>query len=216
MTASIPGFQRGRPDPRIGPSLFIAIPLPPVATDQVSGLVRSVRREPDRSEDAGRDPRDVRWVRMGALHLTLRFLGPTPRDRIAELVAIIDRVAAGSAPFAVRLSGTGAFPSHERPRTLWLGVTGGVDEIASLATAISAELTAAGWPVDDRPFRAHLTLARSAGVRAGPAVAQALGQAAADHDFAAGFTADRIVLFESRTGQGAARYEPLHEARLLA
>jgi len=95
-------------------------------------------------------------------------------------------------------------------------VTGGVDEIASLAAAISAELTAAGWPVDDRPFRAHLTLARSDGVRAGPAVAQALGQAAADLDFAAGFTADRIVLFESRTGQGAARYEPLHEARLLA
>lgn len=215
MTTPLPGFQRGRPDPRIGPSLFIAIPLPPAATDQVSALVRSVRREPDRSEDAGRDPRDVRWVRMGALHLTLRFLGPTPRDRIAEIVAVVERVAARAAPFAVRLSGTGAFPSHERPRTLWLGVTGGVDEIGALATAISAELTAAGWPLDDRPFRAHLTLARSDGVRAGPAVAQALEEAAAESDFAAGFMADRIVLFESRTGQGAARYESVHEAPLL-
>lgn len=215
MTDAPLPFRRGRPDPRIGPSLFIAIPLPSTAIAQVSELVRGVRREPDRTDDAGRDPRDVRWVRMGALHVTLRFLGPTPAQRIAEIAGILERVAGVSHRFTVRLSGTGAFPSPERPRTLWLGVTNGLAELAALAGEISMELAGAGWPVDDRPFRAHLTLARSDGVRAGPAVAHALQQAAAAGPFAADFAADRLVLFESRTGDGAARYESLHEARLL-
>ena len=214
MTGALAAFRRGRPDPRIGPSLFIAVPLPDTATDEVTALVRSVRREPDRPDDAGRDPNDVRWVRMGALHLTVRFLGPTPLDRIPLIVGILERVAEATETFAVRLSGTGAFPSSDRPRTLWLGVAGGLVELASLAGAISEQLTAAGWPLDDRPFRAHLTLARSDGVRAGSAVAHALQHAAADRGFSAEFVADRIVLFESRTGHGAARYERLHEALL--
>lgn len=216
MTAAPSAFRRGRPDPRIGPSLFIAIPLPSAASDEVTALVRDVRREPDRSDDAGRDPRDVRWVRMGALHLTLRFLGPTPPERIPQISEILDRVAETTAPFVVRLSGTGAFPTPDRPRTLWLGVSVGLDELAAIASSLSNALTAAGWPLEDRPFRAHLTLARSDGVRAGPAVAHALDVAAAERGFAPEFTADRVVLFESRTGHGAAHYEPLHEVRLHA
>ncbi len=206
---------RGRPDPRIGPSLFIAIPLPDAASAQVADLVAAVRRDPERPDDGPRDPGDVRWVRMTGLHLTVRFLGPTPRDRIPAIEGALDAVASAWAPFAIRLAGTGAFPTADRPRALWLGVTDGAAALGSLAGAVSAALAADGWPVDDRPFRAHLTLARSDGVRSGPAVVHALAAIAQDRGFAADLMADRLVLFESRTGQGAAaRYEPLHEAIL--
>jgi 2'-5' RNA ligase len=68
-----------------------------------------------------------------------------------------------------------------------------------------------GWPRDERPYRAHLTLARSDGVRAGPAVARHLIEAA--EAIRAPFRAESLVLFESITGGGPARYEPVHETR---
>jgi len=212
--SAYPGSSRGRPDPRIGPSLFIAVPLPEATRAAVAELVRGVRREPDRADDAARDPQDVRWVRMDGLHLTLRFLGPTPSERIPTLIEIVDALAAEWGRFPVSLAGTGAFPSEGRPRTLWLGVDDGVAALDALVAALGSALTAAGWAHDDRPFRAHLTLARSDGVRAAPAVAHALAEAAAAARFAAPFRADRIILFESRTGGGPARYEPLHVALL--
>ena len=69
-----------------------------------------------------------------------------------------------------------------------------------------------GWPAETRPFRAHLTLARADGVPAGAAIGARLEAAAAGLDVA--FELDRIGLFESLTGGGPARYEPLELAVL--
>ena len=67
--------------------------------------------------------------------------------------------------------------------------------------------THAGWAFDPKPFRPHLTLARSDGVPAGAAIGGRLIEAAADLDVR--FRAERIGLFESLTGGGPARYEPV-------
>ena len=66
---------------------------------------------------------------------------------------------------------------------------------------------AAGWPPDDRPFRAHLTLARSDGVAVGPLVAGRLAAAMAERRVQA--TVEHVGLFESVTGGGPARYVPV-------
>ena len=68
-------------------------------------------------------------------------------------------------------------------------------------------LVAAGWPPETRPFKAHLTLARSDGVPAGRAIAQSLIDEAAELRIASRI--DRIGLYESLTGGGPARYEPV-------
>jgi 2'-5' RNA ligase len=95
---------------------------------------------------------------------------------------------------------------------MWLGVTRGTEELARLAAAVDRELVAAGWPASERPFRAHLTVARSDGIPAGADVARRLAEAAADLDQPS--AADRVVLFESITGRGPARYEALETAAL--
>ena len=166
----------------------------------------------DRARDAP-DERDVRWVRMDGLHLTLRFLGPTPEGDVPTVAEAVRRAASTLDPFEVRIHGGGSFPNPRRPRTLWLAVTHGTDELSSLAQAVNRELVAAGWPSDDRPFRAHLTVARSDGVPAGADVARRLTAAAEGVDLSS--TADRLVLFESITGGGPARYEPLESTPLL-
>ena len=68
-------------------------------------------------------------------------------------------------------------------------------------------MIANGWEFEMKPFRAHLTLARSDGVPAGAAIGAHLREVAAD--IRIGFRADRIGLFESLTGGRPARYEPL-------
>jgi 2'-5' RNA ligase len=187
--------------------LFVAVPLAEEVNSVVRRLVDDVRRD----EPPGRG---VRWVRLDGLHVTLRFLGPTSTDRIEPIAAAVRRTAIGSEPFATAVAGAGAFPSSGRPRTLWLGIDDTGDAMAGLARRLDDELQGLGWERQDRPFRPHLTLARADGVRAGPASAAALRAAAEGLRLES--PVDRIVLFESLTGGGPARYVPLHEERLGA
>ncbi len=189
------------------------MPLPQVARDEIVALVERVRASVAGvdAESAGA-AREVRWVRLDGVHLTLRFLGPTPDERIPAIEGAIRRAVQGVPPFAVRIGGGGAFPHAGRPRVLWLGVTAGAEQMAALAAVLEDGLVAAGWERDERPFKAHLTLARSDGVRAGPETARALIRAG--EEFVADWTADRLVLFESHTGRGPASYEPLIEVPL--
>ena len=188
-----PGRRRWGPDPAAkGRRLFIAVPLPDAAVQAVASIVDEVR-----AMDLPAGARDVRWVRLDGLHLTIRFLGPTPDDRVASL----------DGPIELELAGSGTFPSGRRPRVLWIGVEGATDALARLAAAIETALTASGWEPSERAFRAHLTLARSDGIAVADRVASRLAAGMADRRIEAPI--DRIGLFESITGGGPARYLPV-------
>lgn len=193
--------------------LFIAVPLGDAAREAVARLMGGLGAPPD----GGRDPDPaappaarLRWVRSANLHLTLRFLGATPAASIPELQAAVDRTARDSAPFEARLYGAGAFPSPARPRALFLQVREGATQLMALGDRLATALAEGGWPPAERPFAAHLTLARSDGVPGASAAVQALVEASASLD--AAWTVDRIVLFESMLGGGPARYLPLRSA----
>jgi RNA 2',3'-cyclic 3'-phosphodiesterase len=190
-----------------GRRIFIAAPIPADASRVVSELVEGVR-----AVAVPGGGRDVRWVRLDGLHLTLRFLGPTLEDRVGLAREAVVEAAVGQAPIAVTLGGAGTFPSGGRPRALWLGVRDGVEALTDLAASVDRSLVDRGWPPETRPFRAHLTLARADGVPAGAAIGARLAAAAAGLHLA--FELDRIGLFESLTGGGPARYEPLDLAVL--
>jgi 2'-5' RNA ligase len=181
--------------------------LPPETSSEVAALVERIR-----AEGVPGGGRDVRWVRLDGLHLTLRFLGPTTDDRLERAIAAVHAAAAGQAQFDVSIGGAGMFPPVGRPRALWLGLRTGDDGLAGLAFAVDRALTDAGWVLDTKPWRAHLTLARSDGVPAGAAIGARLVEAAADLDLR--FRAERVGLFESLTGGGPAHYEPLAMAEL--
>jgi 2'-5' RNA ligase len=179
------------------PRLFVAVPLRREATTAVADVVERIRA----GEPEGRG---VRWVRLDGLHLTLRFLGPTPEDRVPVLAEAVADVARAGEPFPITIRGAGSFPPTGRPRTIWLDIRDGVENLERLATRLDDRLADAGWERERRPFRAHLTLARADGVRAGPATVAALTAAAAD--LAIESPIDRLILFETITGSGRARY----------
>ena len=190
-----------------GRRLFVAVPIPDAAEARIAAVVEQVR-----SAGVPDGGRDVRWVRLDSLHITLRFLGPTADDRIGSTAEATLAAAAGASPFEIAIGGAGAFPNAARPRALWLDIRAGAEELAGLAAAVDARLRDAGWLLDDKPLRAHLTLARADGVRAGSAIGARLVAAAADLDVR--FRADRIGLFESVVGGGPARYDAVAVAAL--
>jgi 2'-5' RNA ligase len=109
----------------------------------------------------GEPPRLV-WVAAQGLHLTLRFLGELPDERVPAIVAAI-REPLPVPPFSVTWHGLGAFPSPRHPRAIWVGVTDGAHELGRLEREISRRVGGL-LPGEDsteaKPFHPHLTLAR--------------------------------------------------------
>jgi 2'-5' RNA ligase len=205
--------DRGRFEGEAGRAIFIAAPLSDDAKAAISELVARVQaRAPGTRPGARAGERAVRWVRLDGLHLTLRYLGRVPTSEWASLAAATRTAATVVGPFDVELSGAGAFPDPRRPRTLWLAASRGADALAALNQVVDDAVERAGLGRDPRPFRAHLTLARSDGVAGGAETVRVLLEEA--RGLAVRWRVSELVLFESVTGGGPARYVPLEIAPL--
>ncbi len=107
-------------------------------------------------------PRDVRWVEIENLHLTLKFLGDTPRSRLPEIQAALQAACAGHTPFEISFEGRGCFPNLRRPRVIWVAVRDQGQALARLQADVEKHVAALGWPTEERGFSPHLTLGRVA------------------------------------------------------
>lgn len=110
---------------------------------------------------------DLKVVDPENLHLTLKFLGDTPTARVPDVRAAMEEATAGEAPITLTFEGVGSFGPRDAPRVVWVGVEGG-DALARVAKRLDDALAARGVSEKERrPFRAHLTLARSRTPRGG-------------------------------------------------
>ena len=197
-------FERPAPEDPTRPRLFFAVPLPDSVREAIRPVCDAVQAA------VGDGHARIRWVRIESLHLTLRFLGPTPLDATPALAEATRVAAASSRPFEVTIAGAGAFPDRGRPRTLWLGLRAGADGLAHLATVLDRALPTGHG--EARQFTPHLTIARTDGLRLAGDAARALAEAAGGREWS--FLANRIVLFRSHLGQGPAWYEPIVDVPL--
>jgi 2'-5' RNA ligase len=181
---------------------FLALELAPALRRAAAEVVDVLRRRP------GGD--GVRWVREEALHVTLRFLGPTDPARTPELARRVGAELREMAPLALRLGRPGAFPSPRRPRVIVLQVEPEAP-LAALARAVERGVQAAGFEPERRPFRAHLTLGRAK--RGAPDL-----RGVTVPDTAVADTPDvtEVVLFRSELRPSGARYVPLERIPLGA
>ncbi|MBV8996538.1 MAG: RNA 2',3'-cyclic phosphodiesterase [Pseudonocardiales bacterium] len=101
----------------------------------------------------------LRWTRPEQWHLTLVFLGEVGDEVVDELTRRLHRAATRHPPLALSLGGGGRF-GH---RVLWTGVQGDRDKLRKLAGSAAAAARRSRLPVEDRPYRPHLTLARASG-----------------------------------------------------
>lgn len=105
-------------------------------------------------------PEKVKWVEPKNFHLTVKFLGPTPAEKMPEIREALRRAAGTVAPFAMSLEGVGGFPSLEKPRVIWIGVKEGTEALAALAKKVDEAVWPLGFPLEDRDFSPHATIGR--------------------------------------------------------
>ena len=101
-----------------------------------------------------------RWTPPARWHLTLLFLGGVPAASGAALTAALGAAVAPTPAMTLRLAGGGRFGSRRRPQVAWAGVEGDVEPLVALAGRLAQAARALRLPVEDRPFRPHLTLGR--------------------------------------------------------
>ena len=131
---------------------FIAIELPSGITKELEAAQRKLSQ---RLPEGG-----VRWVKSNSIHLTLHFLSNVAQDRLADIYEGLDQVAAESTPFSLNLAALGCFPSSRRPRVIWLGLGGEIDQLGVVQNKVSRMLLPLGWEKEGRNFHPHLTLGR--------------------------------------------------------
>jgi RNA 2',3'-cyclic 3'-phosphodiesterase len=149
----------------------------------------------------------LKWSPVYNLHVTLKFIGEWPEDKLPQLETALRSVSPRE-PIPAGVKGLGWFPNPHHPRVFWVGVEGG-DTLAALVKDIDAVLGPLGIPGEDRPFNAHLTLARIKE----PAPLQALRNAIAQLESVdyGSFLVDRFYLYRSQPGSAGSIYTKLSE-----
>lgn len=135
------------------------------------------------------------------LHLTLAFIGETDRADAAKRA--LDAVKA--APFDFRISGIGWF--ERRGEYLYWAGTQDVPPLLALRRKVCAALAAQGFDIEDRKFKAHVTLGRRVIVPDGFDAGCVRAPDAA-------VRVDRIGLMQSERVDGRLKYTRIYEKPL--
>ena len=134
--------------------LFVALTPPGEAIEALRAITAALR-----SLGPGERAPRLRWTRPEQWHVTLVFLGEVGDDLVGELTRRLSRAAARHPPLSLSLGEGGRF-GH---RVLWTRVQGDREGLRRLAASAAAAARRSRVPVEDRPYRPHLTLARATG-----------------------------------------------------
>ena len=171
-----------------------------LAIDPPEGVIRKIAAIQDALKKSIHG--SISWVRPQGIHLTLKFFGDIDREDIGTISGIAAGRAAAAPALTLDIQGLGVFPNARRPRVLWIGVGGETAKLIGLQQAIDAELEACGFKKEERPFRAHLTLARIKSPQGLTGIDRILAEKGTES--AGSFEAKGLTLFKSDlTPQGA-------------
>jgi RNA 2',3'-cyclic 3'-phosphodiesterase len=168
---------------------FVAVPLPDEIRTRIFAAAGELARELP----------GVRWSRkVENLHVTLKFLGDVPEEKLAALGPALAESVGALPRFRVELRRMGAFPSARHASVLWAWVDDVGNGLGALTEAVEATSERLGFPRERRPLTGHVTVGRSK--RGGVDARQAL-DAFVEREFG-GIVVEEIHLYESQLGGG--------------
>lgn len=176
---------------------FIAVELDDAIRNRALELIRQLSTS----------PADVKWVEAENLHFTLHFLGEIPIEDAARVCQKVKALVARMPSFEIEVGGVSAFPSVAAPRTIYVGVQQGTEELINLHAAIGHELVKLGFREESRRFMPHLTLGRVRGSQGTAELADLLRDNADD---IAGVTdVSEVTVFSSNLSGRGPTYDVL-------
>lgn len=135
--------------------LFIALDLDDTIRAKIIRFMEGIR---------GFAP-EARWVRPESLHVTLKFVGQWPDEKLTQMQRALQNVH--SERLELTVGEYGFFPTAKAPRVFWIGIQAG-PQLSALASSIDAQTASLGVAREEHPFSPHLTLARRAGGSGSP------------------------------------------------
>jgi len=174
-----------------GVRCFVAVELPRPMREEIGRLQSRIATN------------GLRLVRPELVHVTIKFLGDVPQEKVRLVTEALGRVKA--APFPARVLGMGAFPG-KAVRVVWLGLTGDFQE---LYENVEQALNPLGFAPEARGFSPHITLGRVG--RPSAETSRLLGEriaAFSSTDYGS-FNVDRFYLKKSTLTAGGPIYEDL-------
>jgi len=175
---------------------FVAVDLPTKFRPDIARIEREL------------DTPGLKLVRPEIIHVTLKFLGDVPEERIDAVSDALRNVKVS--PFQAKVGGMGAFPGKS-VRVVWLGLQGNFEE---LQKQVEEALIPFGFESEERKFTPHLTLGRVA--RPNPETSKLISAKISKlSEIQIGeFTVDRFHLKKSTLTPGGPIYEDLTEFAL--
>jgi 2'-5' RNA ligase len=126
--------------------LFTGLELPGEVVRNLEALVARLR-------PAAR----IQWSPAANLHITTKFIGEFPPERLAKLDEALSALPPRR-PIQVEVAKLGFFPNARAPQVIWCSIAApGLDALAAETDEATAAL---GVAREDRSFSPHLTLAR--------------------------------------------------------
>jgi len=104
-------------------------------------------------------PAQIKWVEPDHMHLTLKFMGETPHDKLVQIKQSIHQVISVFPSFEIEIKALGMYPNNQRPRVIWLGINA-ENHLILLHNQLDQVLKGEGIKSDRRPFSPHLTIGR--------------------------------------------------------
>jgi 2'-5' RNA ligase len=182
--------------------LFTGIAIDPAVLDKLSRVLAELQ-----------PLAELNWSPVENLHITTKFIGSWPDERLEEIEAALAGVQFGR-PFEIAIAKFGNFPNPHHPHSFFAGVHAG-PALSELAGNIEDALVPLGIAKEKRAFHPHLTLAR---IR-NQDIRSLRGHIAKMTDFNAGkFIASAFQLYLSKSFSTGSIYSTLsvYPARITA
>ncbi|AIM15930.1 RNA 2',3'-cyclic phosphodiesterase [Neobacillus sp.] len=100
-----------------------------------------------------------RWVHYQDLHITLAFLGAAPEEKLKAAISNVKVALQGQTAFLLKINQLGIFGMEAAPRVFWAD-TEESKELIVIRKKVYEACEKAGFQLETRPFRPHITLAR--------------------------------------------------------
>ena len=179
--------------------LFVALNLPKKERDRIYRVSRLLRE----------CELPVRWVEPEHYHLTLKFLGEVPEDRMDGVQDALNHVGSTTVKLDLAVEGFGAFPTIRRPQVIWVGIEPS-PALRCLKQDVEWALMGCGFERETRAFHPHLTLGR-ADAKGGAGAFRGLDDKAASLTYQGQVKVRKLDLMRSQLSKSeAARYTLQH------
>jgi 2'-5' RNA ligase len=153
----------------------------------------------------------IKWVEEHNIHLTMKFLGATPEEKIPLIGHAMQSACLNAAAPLAETDTLSCFGSRYQPRVLQLPLKERGD-FTALFQRLMKELAAAGFEGDRQNFVPHLTLGRINGIADLKAFQQSVGKYCSA--FVLSETCQTLILYESVLSRSGPVYTALESVTL--